>query len=547
MRSFRSSKRHQAGLGLLEVLLAITVSLVVGAIAADQLRNDNETKQASAGGDQLHLVGNAFNTYVALYYNKIVNLTSVGGSCPAVDNTTDTSMAGTANDPGPRCCDPASGLCSINSDTLRRAGLLPNSFSGYNSYGAKYVYRIRVQGSAPNYIVDGLVYTDQAYTTTGTTPRYDLLGVAIQQAGADAGMTRSVANRVEGLNGAWSESAYPTSGSWAGPNMLGLLAYRVGYGTSGYAAYLRLDGASAMTGNLDLGGHSINNVGTLHLNAPASSGASVLHVNSTGVDTGTDVSVDNAAGGLVVRNDKGVKLTTLNGSSYSDLTARNGIFSGSVTAGSGGNIITANGLTGTLTAPTINAGTITTTGNVNIKNGYGLQFDVNGDGVADGGWYMSDTVWVRAVNNKNVFTGGEVRASNLTALSHVYVGTAGGTTRGSACSNLTTTGFGDAIPIVKDSASNELLQCKNGVWSPLGVTVTTVSAATTTTNGSTYSVATCPTNTTMTGGGYALTAYGGSNVNSPDQSFPDAAGNAWRVLGSNAAPSGFRAYAVCAY
>lgn len=547
MRSFRSSKRRQAGLGLLEVLLAITISLVVGAIAADQLRSNNESKQAVAAGDQLRLVGNAFNTYLALRYDKIVNLTSVGGSCPAVDNTTDSSMAGTANDPGPRCCDAATGLCSINSDTLRRNGLLPNSFSGYNAYGAKYVYRIRVQGTAPNYIVDGLIYTDQAYTTTGTTPRYDLLGVAMQQAGADSGMTRSVANRVEGLNGAWSESTYPTSGSWAGPNALGLLSYRVGYGTSGYAAYLRLDGASAMTGNLDLGGHSINNVATLQLNAPASSGASVLHVNNKGVDTGTDVSVDDVAGGLVVRNDKGMKLTTLNGSGYSNLTAQGGTFGGAVTSGTGANTITANGLTGLLTAPTINATTLTTTGNVNIKNGYGLQFDVNGDGTADGGWYMSDTVWLRTVNGVSVYTDGESRARNVTALDHLYVGTIAGATMGGSCSNLTTTGYGDAIPITKSSSTNELLQCKNGVWSPLGVSVMTQMAATTTTGNSSYSTATCPTNTTVTGGGYALTSYAGGSVNSPDQSFPDTATNSWKVLGSNVAPSAFKAYAICAY
>lgn len=556
LRSFPSSKRRQAGLGLLEVLLAITVSLVVGAIAADQLRSSNEAKQATAAGDQLRLVGNALNTYVAMRYDKLVTLTSVGGSCPAINNTSDQSMQGTPNDPGPRCCDAATGFCSINSDTLRRNGLLPNSFSGYNSYGARYVYVIRVQGTAPNYIVDGIVYTDTPYTTTGTTPRYDLLGLAMNQAGADSGMTRSVTNRLEGLNGAWSEANYPTTGSWMGPTNLGLLGYRVGYGTSGYAAYLRLDGASAMTGDLDLGAHAIKNIQRLVINGPAVAGASVLHINSQGYsgdptndpnpNAGTDITNDNGSG-LVVRNDKGLTLTNRLGTDGGILTAKTGNFTSNINVGS--NMITANGLTGTLVAPTINASTVAVTGNVNIKGGYGVQFDVNSDGTPEGGWYMNDTNWVRSINGKGIVTTGEMRANDLTALDHVYVGTVSGAALGGACTNLTTTGSGNAIPISKNASTNELMQCRNGIWTSLSVNSHVVqSTATATGAGTTY--AACAANETLLGGGYALVnlvSSGSQAANAPDQSFPDTANKRWGVRGSSLSASTFNAYAVCAY
>lgn len=562
IRSFRSSKRRQAGLGLLEVLLAITVSLVIGAIAADQLRSSNDTKQAQAAGDQLRSVGNALNTYLALRYDQIVNLTNVGNSCPAINNTSDISMMGTANDPGPRCCTQVGGVgyCLVNSDTLRRNGLLPNSFSGYNAYGAQYNYIIRVQGAAPNYIVDGLVFTNQSYTTTGTTPRYDLLGVAMQEAGADSGMTRSVQNRMEGLNGAWSDSTWMTTGAWSGPNTLGLLGYRVGYGTSGFAAYLRLDGASAMTGDLDMGGHNVKDIQQIQINAPTTNGASVLHIaasttGTAGSSTGTDITDSGTQGGLVIRNDYGITATNAAGTNFAPVAGSTGSFTQTVQAGTTGSptAITANGLTGVLKVPTINAGSITTNnGNVLIQGGYGLEFDPLSTGTPVGGWYVTgaNQQWMQAINGINVVTTGEMRANNLTALNNVYVGTITGANVGGACSALTTTGSGDAVPITKSSASDELLQCRNGFWSPLGMTTTVVTAPSTTTSAATFSIAACPAHTTMTGGGYTLNSFvsnGTTGANAPDQSYPNAAANSWYVRGSSVSASAFTAYAVCAY
>lgn len=553
MRSLPSSKRRQAGLGLLEVLLAITISLVVGAIAADQLRSNNETKQAAAAGDQLKLVGNAFNTYVALRYDKLVSLNSVGSSCSDINGTTSGSQ-GLADDPGPRCCDPATKFCVITSDTLRHNGLLPNSFSGYNSYGATYKYLIRVQGAAPNFVVDGMVFTDVPYTTTGATPRYDLLGVAMQEAGADSGMTRSVANRMEGLNGAWNEANYTTPqvpGAWPNVDTLGLLGYRVGYGTSGYAAYLRLDGSSAMTGPLDMGNNGIANVSQLRLNGPTAAGASVLNISANAASgaTGTDITDAGINGGLVVRNDNGLTVTNLAGTTQGNIKAGVGTFGpgpvGSPTT------ITANGLTGLLTAPTINAGAITVNnGNVLVKGGYGVVFDPKNTGTGAGGWFMdaADMNWVQSVNGVGILTSGEVRGTNVSALDRIYVGEIRGANVGVACSDTPDLGASVGIPITKSSDANELVQCRNGFWSPLGVTTFRVVGGTTTGVAGSTAAAACPANTTLTGGGYVLTSYavngGGVGANSPDQSYPS--GNSWAIMGSSISASRFQAYALCA-
>jgi hypothetical protein len=526
-----SFRRRQAGLSLLEVLLALTISLGAGALYVDQIRSSTEGKQASATGQQLKEVGNALNTYVAMRFDKLVVLSNVGNSCPDINNTGDITMQGTGDDPGPRCCTGSvaagNAICQVNSDTLRRNGLLPNSFSGYNAYGAKYQYYIRVQGGAPNYIVDGIVYTDQPYVTTGTTPRYDLLGAAMQEAGADSGMTRSVANRMDGLNGAWSDSAWPSI------NQLGLLGYRVGYGTSGFASYLRLDGSSAMTGDLLMGAddthrHNINFVANLDAQTGTFKGngtdnTSVLSLSNKGIgQTDFQPVTSNAAtpaqvGGLAIRNSTGVFITSQAAATWAPLTA------------------------GTLTA---NGDINATTGTVNAKDlvltdaAQSPKYTFTGTGGE--GWVMNDTAWISTINGAGIKTAGEIQGGTLTAMNKLQV--AGATaTLGAACTN------GTGIAMSSASSGQEVLQCRNGIWSSLGTTSRVVIGASTAGPG-TSAVANCPTGYTLTGGGYRLVTYapvGTSTSNAPDINIPNGTSQ-WFVFASAAAGnSTFQAYAVC--
>lgn len=536
MRSFLSSRRQQSGFGLLEVLLAVGLTLLIGALSIDAIRTSGENHQAEAAGEQLKGVGQALNTYVAMRYDKIVTLTNIGGSCPDINNTTDITMQGDGNDPGPRCCtgsatDPDGALCTINSDTLRRNGLLPNSFSGYNSYGARYQYRIRVVANAPNYIVDGIVFTDQPYVTTGTAPRYDLLGTAMQIAGADSGMTRSVATRVEGLNGAWSETKYPDI------NKLGLLAYRVGYGTSGYAAYLRLDGSTAMTGDLQLGAdtntrHNITNVADINAKTATLIGtgtdnqaAMIMSNKNLGTTYFMPVTTGGEQGALSIQNAKGVDIADTAGG-WGTLKA--GTINAQTALTSNG-YITANNYISA-------GGDITSTGgNLNVTtSGKGLILS------GGGGWYMSDNTWVRSVGDKGVYTGGEMRAGTLTADGKLQV--AGTASPNTACTN--TAGY---VSIVKSTAGNELLQCRNSLWTTLGTTSSVVMGAIVGNNAT--STVVCPVGTAITGGGYSLINYApvypDATSNAPDRSAPS--GNGWTIFtGGAPGNSTFRPYAVCA-
>ncbi len=522
-KRLRAPSRHrQSGLSLIEVLIAVGLSLLLSAVIVDQMRVKSESDQTYAVGQSMREVGSAFDTYIALRYNKLVLLTNVGNSsvCTGhlITNPLDPSAAGTAADPGPRCCDPASGICSVNSDTLRRNGLLPNSFSGYNAYGAQYVYEIRVQGTSPNYIVDGIVYTSTPYVTGGATPRYDLLGAAMQTAGADSGMTRTSATNIEGLNGAWQESGF------SDVNQLGLLAMRAGYGTSGYAAYLRLDGASAMTGDLDMGGNGIDNAGQINAKGVTLPGKST----STGLAMGNVIISTTADGNSAVIYTPGTVYTSNLSGGYAPIQTGSANINGDAT------------VTGTVTASSlISTGGVTAQGDsFHVQGAHGFVNDTY-----NGGWYMQDSTWLRSYNDKNVYTGGEVRANTMTALTKLNVGDNVHTVApGSACS------YALGIGLAQSNANNEILQCRNSVWTPIsGASVQVVNGATTSPGGS--AAATCPIGTTVTGGGWRLATYSpGSGANT--QAAPIAnepSGNGWYIqAGTITGNSTFQAYALCA-
>lgn len=254
LRSFGRNRGADRGFTLIEVLLALVVMIFVLAMSLVRSKDDAETSLARASGESMKLAGNGLNAYIATRFNMLVTHN------PQTDNMPCTTAAncGNAADPGPRVCKFVSGpgsdrICSITSETLRRNSLVPNSFSGYTPYGASYVYEIHISGAAPNWIVNGLVSADAPFRT-GNTVRYDLLGEAMNAAGADAGITKEDPKVANGYNGSWKETGYDIL------NQSGLLAYRAGYSSNAYAAYLRRDGSTEMTGNLNMGGHDIDDV-----------------------------------------------------------------------------------------------------------------------------------------------------------------------------------------------------------------------------------------------------------------------------------------------
>ncbi|MBA0213281.1 shufflon system plasmid conjugative transfer pilus tip adhesin PilV [Pectobacterium brasiliense] len=227
---------NQKGFSLLEITLVLGVGVAMAFMKFQDMKSDQENIMANAVGAQMKQMGEAVNRYISIRYDKLSTLTSSSSQ---------------SSDPGPRICS-ANG-CEITHQTLVNEGLLPAGYTGVNMQKSSYKILLKRAGTTPNYVINGLVITTLPWLE-GSRVRYDLLGRAMQAAGIDSGMTQST-TVASGTAGQWTEN----QNSYSGINAAGLLAYRVGYDSSMYSVYLRRDGTLPMTGNLNMGGQSINN------------------------------------------------------------------------------------------------------------------------------------------------------------------------------------------------------------------------------------------------------------------------------------------------
>lgn len=277
-----------------------------------------------------------------------------------------TASSSQSSDPGPRTCD--SSGCEITYQTLINEGLLPVSYTGVNAQKSSYKILLKRTGTTPNYVINGLITTTLPWSEVGKY-RYDLLGKAMQEAGIDSGMTQS-ATLASGLQGAWKE----TSTDYSNINSAGLMAYRVGYDSAMYSVYLRRDGTLPMTGDLNMGGNDINNAKDITATGTTTSG--ILHsTGDTNVGANLNVSGNTQVNGTINSNN------------------------------------------------TVSGATITSRGETYTQNWFRTLGDTGWYSQKwGGGWYMSDSSWIRAYSNKNVYTGGQIRGGSVQADGRLTVG-----------------------------------------------------------------------------------------------------------------------------
>ncbi|EOI7372412.1 shufflon system plasmid conjugative transfer pilus tip adhesin PilV [Enterobacter asburiae] len=409
----KMKKQIKKGFSLLELILVLGVGSMMAFMRFQDMKNEQETVMAKAVGQQMKQMGEAVNGYINIRYDKLSTLTASSSQ---------------SSDPGPRTCD--SSRCEITYQTLVNEGLLPTSYTGVNAQKSSYKILLKRSGTIPNYVINGLITTTLPWSEGGKF-RYDLLGKAMQEAGIDSGMTQS-ATVASGLQGAWKE----TSTVYSNITSAGLMAYRVGYDSAMYSVYLRRDGTLPMTGDLNMGGNSINNIKDINSSGTGNFGNNL------------NVSKDLTVGG-VINSGKGII--------SNDYIYAKGDFSTdgiayvrkSVNAGEN---MYAVGNIGVAADSNKNmAAALNADGTVYAKK----AFVTDGDIYANSGTVNTSYVWASGnINSNYIHSNGSMNADGrINAGEFVYIN--GQSSTGSGCS---------PNGLMGRTNEGQLLSCINGIW-----------------------------------------------------------------------------------
>jgi prepilin-type N-terminal cleavage/methylation domain-containing protein len=224
----------QKGFSLLELILVLGISSLafIGFLAYE--KRQTEALRDAAAGQQMVELGQALSSYITREQSVITaNLaTNAQATLPI------TVLQGTASGAYPG------------------VSLLPTTYTTTGVFGTGYSLLIKKNASGN---IVGLVLTAAPVKDPAGNVRYDWMGTAMQNMGAQSGMTTNFgtgnANTLQGYNAGWSL----TNTDFTQISQLGLLGYRVQYQGNLDDVYLRLDGTYPMIGNLNMGNYNIQN------------------------------------------------------------------------------------------------------------------------------------------------------------------------------------------------------------------------------------------------------------------------------------------------
>lgn len=251
MKQLRKNKtpffKNKKGFVLIEILIGMGIISWMTVLAMSYQENERKVKIAKNVGEHIKQVGEAANEYLVTFYQEIMeqkDRTNVNG------------------DVGDRTC--SNNICTITTKTLSETGFLPIVFSGKNPVGLDYEIKIVREGTAPNYVLNGIVVTKKPWINALKKPNYGLLGEAIQQTGVNAGFVSDSGSALalKGYRGSWEIPKSSYGGNVINQN--GQLGYRFGFQTGSVNAFLRRDGVLPMTGDLNMDGFNIININELH-------------------------------------------------------------------------------------------------------------------------------------------------------------------------------------------------------------------------------------------------------------------------------------------
>ncbi|UYK96320.1 shufflon system plasmid conjugative transfer pilus tip adhesin PilV [Pantoea stewartii] len=269
---------------------------------------------------------------------------------------------------------------------LKNTGFLEPGFTEINDYGQQYLASV-VRNASQNNQLQALVYTQNGSPLPFMA--MDQIAVSIN---SGMGGYINTAGTVTGARGGWSAPLQTFNASTTPGHIAALLTtddLGASRAESDRLYRFAVNGKpdlNTMHTSIDMGGNDLNNTG----NVNAANGNFSSNVTANGTVTGQDV---NARGNMNAGN-----AVSANGTvTGQDVNARGNMFAG-------------NGITA----------------NSDIRSNGGWLITRDGKGWLDeahgGGFYMSDNDWVRAVNNKNIYTGGQIRGGYLSSEGNVNAG-----------------------------------------------------------------------------------------------------------------------------
>ncbi len=265
-----SRTRQRGYYDLLSIGIGATIAIAFATVGLWQKREEMLSQQMAAQGNVLADIGNSINgKYLSIYYSNLVN---------------GTAIPGIANEYAPTMAE------------LEAINVVPVGYSTTSTYGTPYVISLAKTPAgcaAPNCDIAGMVYIDGAITdpSTGRPLTLDDGAAAI---GGDGGYSDLMTpGTISGPDGGWTQPN-PLG------NVAGVLAMRVGYGSSGWSAYVRRDGSLPMEGDLNFKGTT----GTLHniANAATVNAQKVVTPAGNGVQIGSSFLYGDGANSAIRQN-----------------------------------------------------------------------------------------------------------------------------------------------------------------------------------------------------------------------------------------------------
>jgi type II secretory pathway pseudopilin PulG len=493
-----TSRRHQAGLTLIELMVAIIVVLGLVALAADQMQRDSRRSLNDNTAEWLRIVAQGAKAYQTA--NSAALLSAATSSVPATITPT------------------------------QLAPFLPTGFLPTNAHGQTFSVRW-VEPTTGK--LDGMVLT----TGGDVISPLDAVYIAGAAKGGGGYVDPTNVGRARGPNGNWSRPL----DVFAGGGGAGRLAYALFYddasalsASSDDLSRVVVSGQpekNRMATAIDMAWNNITNVDRIIASTGTISTVLADYVGAGDGGQFANITIGTGGWGATYPYETiglpGTNNLRFNiGGVQQAVLWNSGMFQARTRIHSDGNITAAT----EISAPTIRGTEIYADGWFRTNGGGGWYSQAYG-----GGWHMTDTTWIRAYNGKNVYTSGQMRGGQVVSdgrmTAQEFIQMNGVASVGAGCSPNGVQG--------RDSAG-AIVSCVNGVWkSNSGISETmivstasgsTVSPGVTCAQGQTNVRAVCPAGWKAISGGHQLIwAYNSGSTKAPAVQYLDVGGNAWFV------------------